>query len=113
MVFRNSFSVTFIALSISALLLITSNGVNGECSCDDDDHMTEHGKLSEFIHKVGCGLKEGAKIVKNTVQDGYKFVKNKVTSKSKTIDENVTQNPDGRDPDLIYPIDVRSGTGAR
>lgn len=116
---RNGFSLTLLLMSIGILLVITPNRVRGECSCDNPDLETgEHGKVSDFFHKVGCGLKKGAKAVKDTVQDGYKFVKNKLSPTTTTQKPFIANEGDssisavGRDQEFIYDIDVRNGMNA-
>lgn len=112
--FRNSF--TLLLLSIGILLVVAPSSVRGECDCDNPIPDSDRGKVGDFFHKVGCGIKKGAKAVKETVEDGYKYVKNKIapTPKPDVIDtaieavDSITNNM-GRDQEFIYDIDVRNG----
>lgn len=115
MMFRNGFSLTFLLISVCILLVITPHNVNGECDCDNPKPDSEQGKLSGFIHKVGCSIKSGAKAIGHSVQDGYRYVKNKIspTPKPDAIDTTQTSVDSavgtGRDQEFIYDIDVRNG----
>lgn len=72
----------------------------------------KRGKFADFFHKVGCGIKKGAKAVKETVKDGYDYVKDKIsptTPKPNIIDSAInTFSSSGRDQEFSYDIDVRN-----
>lgn len=67
--------IAFVAVSI-----LLSVQVQGDCDALDDIKQTikqDRGVFGDFIHSVGCGFKNGAKAVGDTVKDGYNYVKEK------------------------------------
>lgn len=109
---HNRFS--FLLLSVGILLLVAPQNARAtECDCDYPNlEMTERGKVADFFHKVGCGIKKGAKKVGTAVKDGYDYVKDKIsptTPKPSIVDSaiNAVSSP-GRDQEFIYDIDVRN-----
>lgn len=109
---HNKFS--FLLLSVGILLLVApQNATATECDCDYPNvEMTERGKVADFFHKVGCGIKKGAKAVKESVKDGYHYVKDKIsptTPKPSIIESAIDAvSSNGRDQEFIYDIDVRN-----
>lgn len=68
--------IAFVAVSI-----LLSVQVKGDCDAVDKITQTvqqDRGAFAEFIHSVGCGIKNGAKAVGDTVKDGYNYVKEKI-----------------------------------
>lgn len=69
--------IAFVAISI--LLTVQVQG-----DCDSVDKITQmvqqdRGAIGDFLHSVGCSIKNGAKVVGDTVKDGYDYVKEKVS----------------------------------
>lgn len=78
--------IAFVAVSI-----LMSVQVQGDCDTIDKITQTvqqDRGAFSDFIHSVGCGIKNGAKAVGDTVKDGYNYVKEKI-SPTPTIEDRV------------------------
>lgn len=97
-------SLAFLLVSFGVMLVVTPAQVNAEQECDCNEQNakngtdTESGGISDFFHKVKCGLKHGAKQATDAAKDGYRFVKNKIFTDS-------TEAPNSADP----AIDVRLG----
>lgn len=78
--------IAFVAVSV-----LLSVQVQGDC--DAVDKITQavqqdRGAFSDFIHSVGCSIKNGAKAVGDTVKDGYNYVKEKI-SPTPTLEDRI------------------------
>lgn len=92
MVSRNRISFAFVLVAI--LLVVVPVKVNGECSCDDPNAPEKDG-ISGFFHKVGCGLKTGAKKVSDVAVTGYKNIK-------KALSDDGSNKPQYQDVDVRF-----------
>lgn len=106
MVSSNKISLAFLLVSFGVMLIVTPVHVNAECDCDKQDAEngteTESSGISDFFHKVKCGLKHGAKQATDAAKDGYRFVKTKTVS---IFTDQDSEAPNPADP----AIDVRVG----
>lgn len=75
---RNGASFLFLLVSVGVLLMVAPASVRGDSGCEGENNNGESGKVADFFHKVGCGLKTGAKQITESVKDGYKYVKGKI-----------------------------------
>lgn len=91
------------------VLVSMATNVHGHCDRNKIEEPTEHkdrGKVSKFLHSVGCGLYDGVKVLSEGVKSGYGFLKGKISSIGRS--NHITDEPTttiGTDP----LIDVRLG----
>lgn len=74
---RNGVSWLFLLVSVGVLLMVAPASVRGDSDCEGENNNGDS-KVADFFHKVGCGLKTGAKQITESVKDGYKYVKGKI-----------------------------------